>query len=103
MYQQKAIENYSRIANENFSTEKGVENNFWLLNLLLNFNYAENQARVEIELEEIKKAEMIINAKLSAFNNVMVDEKRTYGHPTSLLDLDISISQSERDILSEGQ
>lgn len=108
MCQQKAVENYSsgtRSANENFATEEGIIHNNWLMNLLLNFNYAENQAQVEIESDEIKKAEMLIDARLSVFDyNVMIDEKRTYGHhPTSLLDLDISFSQSGKDIISSAE
>ena len=103
MCQQKAVEKYpsgSRSVNENLAAEEGMVQNFWRLNLLLNFNYAENQAQVEIESDEIKKAEMLIGAKSIAFNNGVLDEKRIYGRRTSLLDLDISMSQSGRDILS---
>ena len=107
MCQQKAVENYSsgaRSVNENMAAEEGMVHNCWLLNFLLNFNYAENQAQVEIESDEIKKAEMLIGAALNAFNNGMIDERRTYGHSTSLLDLEISISWSGRNILSsEGR
>ncbi|GFH51638.1 predicted protein [Chaetoceros tenuissimus] len=107
MCQQKAVENYSsgaRSINENLAAEEGMVQNFWLLNLLLNFNYAENQAQVEIESDEMNKAEILIGAKSSAFSNGVSDEKRIYSHPTSLLDLDISFSRSGRDILSsEGR
>jgi hypothetical protein len=107
MYQEKPAENNSsgtRSANENLATDEGIIHNNWLMNLLLNFKYAENQAQVEIESDEIKKAEMLIDARLSAFDcNVMIDEKRAYCHHSSLLDLDISFSQSGKDISSEGR